>query len=89
MFTVDNLNKRLEELDRLRKDYSYYIDVIVKMIKERKQNELKEIRDKYGKDNLTSIADPIKDEDLDIEEEIIDDSEVIVVLTKSGYIKRL
>lgn len=91
MFTVDNLNKRLEELDRLRKDYSYYIDVIEKdeLKKEIIINELKEIRDKYGKDNLTSIADPIKDEDLDIEEEIIDDSEVIVVLTKSGYIKRL
>ena len=87
----DNLRKKLKQLDDVRKEIKECTKVIdsrdekCKIIK----GELESIRDKYGSDKKTVMAEPIKVNLHEKEEIIIDDSKVVVVLTKSGYIKRL
>lgn len=89
--TQDNLKKRLGELANVREDVVGYISVVnnddvkKKMIIE----ELTKIRDRYGAERKTQHADPIVETDEFKKEEIVDDTLVRVILTKSGYLKRL
>lgn len=89
MFTQDNLGKRLGELTIVRSELAE----IDKILSDRKEltkviiDELQAVRDKYGVESKTVMADPIREEDEDTKEKI-DDSLVSVILTKNGYLKR-
>lgn len=90
-FTQDNLGRKLKDLEKLRAEM-VEITTVVNSVSKRKQmviKELEEIRDKYGEKSRTQWAEPIKEETLEEEKEVIDSREVNVVLTKGGYIKRL
>jgi DNA gyrase subunit A len=51
------------------------------------KDEMKEIIEKYGDDRRTVLIDQ-EDEDIDIED-LIEEHDVVVTITKEGYIKRL
>lgn len=71
-----NLIKRLEEILSSRIN-------ILKIIKE----ELNEIIEKYGDERKTTI---LNSEQIDLEiEDLIEETDVIITITKNGYIKRL
>ncbi len=59
---------------------------IFKIIKE----EIKEIKDKYGRERRTAIDTSTKLEDIEIENEaLITDEDITVILTKNSYMKRM
>lgn len=89
--TKDNVEKKLKELENLRGDIREYKEIIANDILKKNIicSELEEIEKKYGTEKRTQMGDEIievKNSDLKPK---IDDSEVEVILTKNGYIKRL
>ena len=92
MFTQDNLKKRLKELAKVRDDMQSYKLLVEDDNAKRKLmiEELTYIKDEYGEERKTHRAEPIVIADtIEEEEEQIDDTLVSVILTKSGYLKRL
>lgn len=90
-FTKDRLSKKLAELEATRKDIAVFTK-IVESDQEKKNiiiAELQTIGNRYGKDKRTISAEPIVEEKESEKEEEIDNTEVTVVVTKRGYIKRL
>jgi len=76
---ADELEARIEEYNEILGDKSKLNQVI--------QDELLEIKDNYATPRLTEIEDEI--EDLKVEKEVlVSEEEVIVTLTREGYIKR-
>lgn len=79
---------RTEHQELLEK-IKYYLEIlasqekILNLIKE----ELREIKDKYGDERRSKITFA-EDDDVDMEE-LIEESNVVVTITSSGYIKRL
>lgn len=90
MLNKDNLNKKLKELKEVRDNIKEASDIIANDQYKREIiiNDLKRIKEKYGTARKTRIADPIIEVD-EPKEEKVDDTLVNVILTKSGYLKRL
>lgn len=89
--------KRLKKLDQrkysdekagLEADCRHYNDILSNQstLEETLISELEEIKEKYGDDRRTLITDYDYDES---DEDLIPDKEVLVILTKGGYIKRI
>ena len=91
MFTNDNLTKKLNELDNGRQEIKDLTEVINSEAKKIDIiiNDLTNIKKKYGTDKKTGHAPVIEEQSKTKEEVKIDDTKVSVVMTKSGYIKRL
>ena len=90
MFTTNNLERRLTELKNKIQEKSEVDKFLADEEQQKKLiiSELKEISEKYGNDRKTMQADMVIDQPK-TNEIIIDDSNVTVVITKSGLIKRL
>ena len=83
-----NREKLQNEYDELEKKIAWYAELLAdreKLLKVLK-DELVEIRDRYGDDRLTEIAD-VEDE-IDIED-LIEEEECVFTLTVAGYMKRM
>ena len=89
--------KRLKKLDQrkyadekaaLEKDCQHYNDILSNkaVLEETLIGELEEIKKTYGDDRRTLITDFDYDES---DEDLIPNKEVLVILTKGGYIKRI
>ncbi|WP_027339691.1 DNA gyrase subunit A [Halonatronum saccharophilum] len=81
-------NKIDDEYDGLQKDISYFKSILnseeklLNIIKE----ELLELKDKYNDDRRTEITDEIIDLEV---EDLIPEEDIVITLTKGGYIKRI
>ena len=91
--TLDRMKKKLKELADIRKDMEYF-DLVINNDNEKYKIIIEDqtrIIEKYGKKNKTHIA-PVIDlakEKEEISKVEIDNDAVTVILTKSGYMKRL
>ncbi len=76
------------ELAELREKIAYYKRVLgdENLVKEIIRDEMLEIRRRYGDKRRTEIADEARDLDI---EDLIADEDMVVTITRSGYIKRL
>lgn len=76
-----------EEYQELLKKIAYYRDVLAKpeLVHQIIKDELTEIKYKYGDERRTKIT--IDETDIDMED-LIKDEDVVVTLTRFGYIKR-
>ena len=79
--------KLQNEFDELQKKIAYYDQLLSdeNMLKGVLKDELIAIRDKFGDDRRTEIAEV--EDDLDIED-LIEEEECVFTLTKRGYLKR-
>ena len=79
--------KLQNEFDELQKKIAYYDQLLSdeQMLKGVLKDELIAIRDKFGDDRRTEIADV--EDDLDIED-LIEEEECVFTLTQGGYLKR-
>ena len=77
-----------EELDALREKIAYYKRVLSDdaLVREIIKEELQEIKKKYGTSRKTRISGDAKDIDV---EDLIADENMVVTVTKAGYVKRL
>ena len=77
-----------EELAELREKIAYYKSILAdeNLLKQVIKEELQEIKKKYGSPRRTRIAAEAKDIDV---EDLIADENMVVTMTKAGYIKRL
>ena len=78
---IDEKNALLndcQEYHKLLDDYSYLQNKLIE--------ELEEIKRKYGDDRRTEISDVDYDES---DEDLIQDKEILILLTDNGYIKRV
>jgi DNA gyrase subunit A len=73
-----DLIERIEELREILGDESRVLDLI--------KEELQEIRDTYGDDRRTEITH--SEDDIDVED-LIADQQMVISITRSGYIKSL
>lgn len=89
--TSDNADKKLKELEKLRNEISDIKSVVDNQAKRYKiiYDDQEEIINKYGTENKTTQAAELKEEDLKKPEVKISDEEVVVVLTKNGFMRRL
>ena len=87
----DNLLKKLKDLANQREIISSCSKVITSDQEKYRiiVNDLDRIIKEYGRQDKTHKADPIVEVEEPVEEVKIDDSPVTVILTKSGYLKRL
>lgn len=76
------------ELAELREKITYYKRVLgdENLVKEIIRDEMLEIKRRYGDKRRTEIADEARDLDI---EDLIADEDMVVTITRSGYIKRL
>lgn len=74
----DELMKQIEYLKSILEDEAKLLSVI--------KDELIEIKRKYGDDRRTTIEKVMNEIDI---EDLIQEEEVVVTLTHSGYIKRI
>ena len=76
------------ELAELREKIAYYKRVLgdENLVKEIIRDEMLEIKRRYADKRRTEIADEARDLDI---EDLIADEEMVVTITRSGYIKRL
>ena len=76
------------ELAELREKIAYYKRVLgdESLVKEIIRDEMLEIKRRYGDKRRTEIADEARDLDI---EDLIADEDMVVTITRSGYIKRL
>ena len=83
-----NREKLQGEYDELEKKIAWYAELLADRAKLLKvlKDELVEIRDRYGDERLTEIAD-VEDE-IDIED-LIEEEECVFTLTAAGYMKRM
>jgi DNA gyrase subunit A len=72
------LTKNIAEYNRLLSSKDNIVDLMIK--------ELDEIKDKFGDKRLTDISDEAANID---NEDLIPQDDIIVVLTKNGYLKRM
>jgi DNA gyrase subunit A len=79
---IENEYNELMETIKHLKEILDNKELLLKIIKD----ELIEIRDKYGDERRTEIQ--ISNEDINIED-LIEEQEVVITLTHSGYIKRI
>jgi len=79
---IENEYNELVETIKHLKEILENKDMLLKIIKE----ELIEIRDKYGDQRRTEIQ--ISNDDINIED-LIEEQEVIITLTHTGYVKRI
>lgn len=92
LITKDRLDGKLKELKDGRLDVARYLDLVENESSRKAliKSELEEIIETYGKDRKSKLAAPIKEDISDKDDmEPIDDTLVLVVVTKKGYIKRL
>ena len=90
-FTADNLAKRLADLQE-RRDLIAECTKVINSDNEKYKiiiSDLERIIKNYATDNKTHQADLIVETEEPKEEEVIDDSVVNVILTRSGFVKRL
>ncbi|MBR2221233.1 MAG: DNA gyrase subunit A, partial [Clostridia bacterium] len=81
---VEKLKQELAELEQLIKDLQYILDTPSKVL-EIINNDLEEVKQKYGSDRKTEISLELGGIDI---EDLIKEEQVIVSLTHGGYIKR-
>ncbi|MDD6301703.1 MAG: DNA gyrase subunit A [Bacillales bacterium] len=74
---IETLNKDIEYYKSILEDHNKVIDIVVK--------ELEEIKNKYGDKRRTEISNELANID---DEDLIPSEDIIITLTKSGYIKR-
>ena len=81
-------DKLTAENDQLTKDTEVYNHILADpaFLDQTLIGEMKEIQAKFGDERRTEITDSNADED---DEDLIDDSEVLICLTKGGYVKRM
>lgn len=91
MITLDNMRKKLADLDKTRANMVEYKKVIDSDQEKYKiiVDDLSRIITSYGSANRTHQTDLIVETATPIEEAKVDDRTVVVITTKSGYIKRL
>ena len=90
--TQDRVEKELNKLKESRDKIKEYESIISddKVVANYVANQLREIRDTYGKERMSRLADIIVEEDEKEKiKEVIPDVDVEVAITKNGYIKRL
>ena len=89
--TTDKAKAELEKLKSLREDIKFSTNIISNdSVKDKFIiDELKEIIDKYGVENKTVAVQELTPEDTEEKKVEISDENVIVVLTDTGFIKRL
>lgn len=77
-----------QELAELREKIEYFKRVLSdkELLKQIIKDELLEIKEKYNSKRLTKITDEVKELDV---EDLIAEEEVVVTVTKAGYVKRL
>lgn len=73
-----SLLKDVDEYNHILNDASHLDEVLIK--------EMEEIKNTNGDERRTEISDAISD---DSDEDLIEDSTILITLTKGGYIKRL
>ncbi|HET6350640.1 MAG TPA: DNA gyrase subunit A [Coriobacteriia bacterium] len=80
--------KIMEELEELRKRIAWYKQVLgdISLVLGIIKDELIEVRDKYSNKRRTEISDQAKDLDV---EDLIAEEDMVVTITKAGYVKRL
>ena len=74
---ISNLKEQIAEYRSILADHQKVIDIVV--------NELEEIKNKYGDKRRSEISTQLAQID---DEDLIPEEEIIITLTKSGYIKR-
>lgn len=81
---IDKLN---EEYEQLKKDIEYYNSILNSKTKLMSviREEIVDIKNRYGDERKTEIADSIDDIDY---EDLIPNDEMVVTITHNGYIKR-
>lgn len=81
-------NKIEDELDELREKIAYYKKVLGdnNLVRQIIKEELLEIKKKFNTPRRTSIAEAARDLDV---EDLIAEEEMVVTVTKAGYVKRL
>lgn len=81
-------NKIQDEIERLNAQIAEYKEILSDRKNELKVvlDELEEIKNKFGDDRRTDISNEISNID---DEDLIPEEEIIITLTKNGYIKRL
>ncbi len=91
VLTQDNVIKKLNELANKREIIANCNKILGSDNEKYKViiNDLERIIKEYGNKNKTHQADPIVEVEEPVEEVKIDDSIVNVIMTKSGYLKRL
>ncbi|HSK48732.1 MAG TPA: DNA gyrase subunit A [Coriobacteriia bacterium] len=77
-----------DELTELRKKIDWYTRVLgdVKLVMQIIKDELGELREKFANKRMTEISSAVKDLDV---EDLIAEEDMVVTITKAGYIKRL
>jgi DNA gyrase subunit A len=77
-----------EELEELRKKISWYLQVLGDMglVLQIIKDELAEVRAKFANKRRTAITNAAKDLDV---EDLIAEEDMVVTITKTGYVKRL
>lgn len=80
--------KFVEERDGLTENIKRYDALLTdeKLLEELLISELKEIKEKYADPRKTEISDM---EVIEEDEDLIEDKEILITLTKTGYIKRM
>ena len=76
----DELSKKIAELEQILANKSLIYNII--------KEETTEIKQKYGRERRTEISQNIQDIEIN-DENLINDEDTIVVLTKDSYIKRV
>ena len=89
--TPEKAAKSLKELDDVREDLRYY-GLVLSDVNERKKiiiKDLTEIKEKYGAKTRTLRADLVVETNEKVQAAKISDETVHIIITESGYIKRL
>lgn len=81
-------NKLVDELNELKERIDYYRRVLQdeNLVKQIIKEEMLEIKKKFSTPRKTLISDATKDIDI---EDLIADEDMVVTVTKAGYVKRL
>ncbi len=82
------INKIEEEMDELNKNVERYNQILgdFEVLKQVVLDEMQETKDRFGDERRTEITDASYSTD---DEDLIEDNSIIIMLTKSGYIKRM
>lgn len=89
--TTDRVAKILNDLVKVREELKGIYDVLGNEAKRRKiiASELREIAEKYGTPRKTTEGDALTGDEFEEEDAVVEDANVIVLVTKNGYIKRV
>lgn len=74
----NDLHVAIKEYERILNEPAHLDEVLI--------GEMEQIRDEFGNDRRTEISDVSADE---TDEDLIDDTGILIALTKGGYIKRM